>query len=149
MPTGPMHVYDSALEALLASRSPSLATSPLTAVLLNPRHTVDLTSHRVFADIAGDEISDTDYKRRTLTGTRVQLETGGPVFLSDSVSFGNPVTLGPVGYMALVFGRAAGLKSDSALLGISELSIGGAVEAQRNVFRVSPPLDGWFQLSRS
>ena len=148
MAAGPLLVYNKALNGLLDGSLPSLTTSPLSAVLLSPSHSVDLGAHETLADITADEITNADYARVEVTGERVEYDASGPCFHSDSINFGDPVTLGPARYVVLVCGAPGGLEADSPLLGIADLTSGGAVEAQRSKFMVSPPTEGWFSLVR-
>ena len=148
MPSGPLLLYDTVLKGLLTCETPSLLETPITACLLKTSHVADLSAHTRFSDIEADELTARDYKRTVLTGRQVLQNTGIPSFTSDTVVFGDPVTIGPVRYMAFVFGAPYGLKASSPLLGIAELSTGGAVEAQRSAFSVASPESGWFSLAR-
>lgn len=148
MATGSMLPYDAILKGLLTRETPCLLETPITACLLAPSHVVDLSAHRVFSQIKASEIKDRDYKRVQVTGARVEDTSGRPYFHTDKLMFGDPVTLGPAGYLAFVFGLANGLTDNNVLLGISELAQNGAVEAQRSVFLVEPPADGWFHIQR-
>ena len=149
MPAGSMLMYDAALYGLLKCNLPNLETAPITAVLLSAAHIADLASHSVFADITQSEITGFDYARRLVTGGRIVANIGGPSFHSDTIQFGNPVTLGPAKYMAFIFGMPVGLKANSQLLGIASLAESGVVEAQRSNFALSPPASGWFQQARA
>ena len=148
MAAGPLLVYNKALNGLLDGSMPPLTNSPLSAVLLSPSHGVDLAAHETLADITVDEITNADYAPVEVTGERVEVGVAGPCFHSDAINFGDPVTLGPARYLVLVRGVPGGLQADSPLLGIADLTSGGAVEAQRSKFTVSPPAEGWFSLVR-
>ncbi|MBL4837965.1 MAG: hypothetical protein JKY34_10350 [Kordiimonadaceae bacterium] len=148
MAAGPLLVYNRALNGLFDGSLPSLTTTPLSAVLLSPSHGVDLAAHETLADITADEIENPDYAPAEVTGERVEVDASGPCFHSDTINFGDPVTLGPARYVVLVCGAPGGLEANSLLLGIAELTSGGAVEAQRSKFTVSPPAEGWFRLAR-
>ncbi len=149
MPAGPLRVYDSALHGMLNQSLPQIDATPLTALLLSPQHVVDFASHQVLADIKGHEISAMDYGRHSVKGARISMVPGGTAFFSDAINFGNPVTMGPVSFLAIVYGERQSLLDESPLLGIAELAVGGAVEAQRSGFSVSAPPEGWFFLTRS
>ncbi|MEX0299201.1 MAG: hypothetical protein AB3N28_09030 [Kordiimonas sp.] len=149
MPAGPLRVYDSALLGMLDQTLPPLDTATLTALLLSPRHVVDLASHQILLDIKDDEISAADYARASVNGARLSKVPGGASFFSDPIHFGDPVTMGPVSFLAMVYGELHSLSDASPLLGIAELSVGGAVEAQRSRFSISAPPEGWFFLTRS
>lgn len=150
MPAGPLSVYDSALSGMLSQSLPSLVSSPVSAVLLNPGHEVDLAAHSRFSDVEAFEIDMAEYRRQPVTGARVIPGVGGASFHTDTIHFGDPVTIGPVAYLVIAYGAVPRLSNDSPLLGIAELSVeGGAVEAQRSSFSVSAPASGWFEFSRT
>lgn len=143
--TGPLDLYDSTLDALAASSFPALSSAPLSAVLLAPNYVPDFALHSRFADIAAYEVPGGDSLRVLLTGTNV----AGAAFFSDDLIFGDPVTVGPVRYLALTIGAPNGLSDDSLLIGVADLSpLGGALEAQCGRFSVAAPAGGWFKISR-
>lgn len=148
MPSGPLLLYDQALEGLLSGALPSLETAPLTACLLAPNHQLNLSGHSQFLDVVDDEVPGRDYERVAITGQYIDRSGTVPSFHTDSVNFGNPVTLGPVRYMVFVCGSKGNLNVSSPLLGVLELSVGGVVEAQRSSFEISQPAEGWVRLSR-
>ncbi|MBL4791006.1 MAG: hypothetical protein JKY60_18815 [Kordiimonadaceae bacterium] len=146
MITGSLNLYDSALAGLLSGRCSSLANTSVTAVLLSPGYAPDFAAHSSFADIVQAELKGAAALRHLLTGTRIN----GAAFLSDSLLFGDPVTVGPVRYVAMVMGTPKGLGTESALLGFLDVAPeGAALEAQRARFEIIAPAEGWFRLSRT
>jgi hypothetical protein len=146
MPSGSLLVYDAALDALLKGTLPPFVSSPISAVLLSPSYVPNLAAHANFSDISASELSSSDTARLQLTGANVV----AAAFRSDTLIFGDPVTLGPVRYMAFVLGLPKSLQPSSPLLGVADLSpTGGALEAQRGRFEVSVPPGGWFSLARA
>jgi len=145
MLTGSLTLYDSALNALVAGSLPSLQSSPVSAVLLAPAYVPDTVAHARFADMSTHEVKSATEFRLQMTGVSVTVAT----FYSDDLVFGDPITLGPARYLALVLGFSAVLNADSPLLGYCDLVPGGgALEAQRGRFAVTAPAGGWFQLTR-
>ncbi|MFC3051649.1 hypothetical protein [Kordiimonas pumila] len=149
MDASPITLYDSALKVLLAGTMPALESARLAALLLRPSHTPSTASHAEFADILADEITGGTYARSAVTGLSVSLVDGAVRFTTDSIIFGNPVTVGPVRYLVLVFGSPKALVADSLLFGIADLApVGGALEAQNSGFTITPPASGWFTLTQ-
>jgi len=147
MDGGPITLYDSALYGMLACTQPGLV-SPITAVLLSAAHVPDMAEHTQFSHIKAEEIAGYDYARKQVTGQALSLVDGSVRFTSDTIQFGNPVTIGPVKYLALVFGSAGTLADSSVLLGLADLApSSGAVESQNSGFAITPPAEGWFSLS--
>jgi len=143
MPSGPFCLYEPTLDTMLRGTSPSLDTSPISAVLLAPTYVPDIKAHSLFSHVQDHEFMASSQARLLVSGKQVL----NAAFHSDDLIFGNPVTLGPVRYVAFVFGASKALKADSPLLGLIDLSpAGGAVEAQRGRFAVAVPEAGWFQL---
>jgi len=146
MPSGTLTLFDATLNALLRCALPSLETAPYTALLLAPGYVPNAATHSVFADVEAFELTSSEAVRVQLTGGLVT----AAAFHSDDIIFGDPVTLGPVRYMALLAGVPAALTSSSILLGVADLLPGGgALEAQRGRFSVSAPAAGWFSLTRA
>jgi len=148
MTAGPFLLYDSMLTALVAGALAPLPEADITAVLLSPAYVPDLAAHTAYGDVSAFEISGGDYHGLRLTGGAVApLSGAAAAFTSDPISWGDPVSLPPTRYMALVFGLPSALKSSSPLIGVQQLAT-GAVEAVRGAFTVSPPAGGWFHLAR-
>lgn len=149
MDGGPITLYDSALYGMLACTQPGLV-SPITAILLSAAHVSNMVAHSQFSHIKADEILGYDYARKQVTGQGLSLVDSSVRFTSDTIQFGNPVTIGPVKYLALVFGNKDTLADSSLLLGIADLApSGGAVESQNSGFAIMPPVEGWFSLSQA
>lgn len=149
-PTGPLLLYDQALLPLLRKSYPSLEEAGLIAVLLEAAYVPDLSTHSRFADIRADEIAAADYRRQVVTGGQLTASGGVVCFTSDPISWGNPVTLPPLRYMAILYGGPGLLTDDSPLLALMDLGpAGGAVEAVRGDFTLTPPNTGWFSLTRA
>ena len=145
MPAGALTLFDSTLTGLLRGTVPPLDTSPLTALLLAPGYAPNIAVHSVFADVEAYELKAVDAVRLLLTGTSVS----GASFQSDDLIFGDPVSIGPVRYMALLAGNPDALTPSSMLIGVADLTpTGDALEAQRGRFAVTAPTAGWFSLSR-
>jgi len=146
MPVGALCLYDATLDALLRGSLPPLEASPITALLLAPSYMPAPEQDSCLADVSAHEVLSADARRLQLTGINIS----GAVFHSDDLVFGDPITLGPVRYIAFLLGIATGLKPDSLLLGVADLSPGGgALEAQRGHFSVTAPASGWFRLTRA
>ena len=145
MLTGPLSLFDNALNRLVAGSFPALQSSPMSAVLLAPSYTPNITVDSRFADVSAYELLSAIGLRLQLTGVSVS----GASFFSDDLVFGDPVTLGPVRYLVFVEGRPAAINPDSLLLAYADLApSGGMLEAQRGRFSVAAPTPGWFQLTR-
>jgi|GEM_PF-3866433 len=148
--TGPLQLYDRSLVGLLDGSRKLLDEASLTALLLSSNYVPDLAVHRVLADVSAFEVSGGDYRRRSVTGGTILASTGAAAFSTDAISWGDPVTLPPVKYLAICYGALGTLAPDSQLLGVMNLA-GDApsVEAVRSSFSVSSPLGGWFSLTRA
>lgn len=150
MITGPLQLYDKSLVALLDGSRKLLDEAKLTALLLKTSYVPDLTVHSTLADISAFEVSGDDYQRRSVTGGAIQASPGAAAFTSDTISWGDPVTLPPAKYLAICYGALGTLALDSPLLGVMDLAQGApSIEAVRSSFRVTPPATGWFTLSRA
>ena len=145
MLAGALTLVDSMLNGLLRGTVPPLDTSPLTALLLAPGYVPNTAKHSVFTDIEAFELKANDAVRLLLTGTSV----AGGAFRSDDLIFGDPISIGPVRYLAFLAGNPGALAPSSMLIGVADLSpTGGALEAQRGKFAVTAPSAGWFNLAR-
>jgi len=144
MPTGTLCLFDSTLDGLLRGTVPALDTSVLTGLLLAPSYVPNPAAHSVFADVSAHEFMPENPFRKQLTGTHVTAQS----FHSDDIIFGDPVTLGPVRYLAFVIALSGVISPTTRLLGVADLSpAGGALEAQRGKFSVTAPPAGWFGLA--
>ncbi|WP_417451285.1 hypothetical protein [Kordiimonas sp.] len=147
MNTGSMMLYAPAFERLMTGAL-KLPLVSLSAVLLDGRYEQDVHQHERYSHIAPNELSGGDYKPVGVTGVRVEPVSGGAAFYTDPISWGDPVDLPPARFLALVQGWPGKLRADDALFGFVDLSpVGGAVEAQRGAFSVSPATNGWFALT--
>lgn len=134
----------SGMKALL-SASFRLLEDPLTVLLLAPSYEPDM-NHATFGAVAAHEVTSRDYNRVLLTGAQVSAPA---VFRSDPFHFGNPVTIGPVGSVALVGGLPNAVKESSPLLAVGNfLDNGTALESIRGPFTIMPSADGWFALTQ-
>ncbi|TNE60830.1 MAG: hypothetical protein EP335_17475 [Alphaproteobacteria bacterium] len=148
MTPGSFLLYDSVIASLGEGSLPPLDGAALTAMLLRPDHVPDLAAHCQLADVQAFEMEGGNYRRLALTGARLERVTGGVAFRSDPLIWGDPVDIGPAGYMVLAFGSPAKLVASATLLGIQQLA-DGAVEAVRSRFSIAPADAGWFHLGRA
>ncbi len=149
MAAGSFILYDVAISALAQASLPPLAEADIAAVLLLPSYAPDASGHMSYADLKAHELAAADYAQVRVTGSVVTPAAGGAFFISDAISWGDPVSFPPFKYMALVLGFAGSLKNADIILGVQDLNTTGAVEVNRGAVQVSPPSGGWFQITRA
>lgn len=118
-----------------------LVDGPVTAALLNPGYSFE-PMHASYGDVQDFELKSQDYAPRELTG---KIVVDPAIFTSDPIHFGSPVSLGPVGSVALVCAYSGAFKSTSPLLAVGEFTQ-GPVESIRASFILTPSEAGWFSL---
>ncbi|WP_262689790.1 hypothetical protein [Kordiimonas aestuarii] len=147
MNTGPMILYAPPFEHLMTGVL-RLPLARLSAVLLDGRYVPDMSQHDRYSHITPYELSGGDYGPVAVAGVRVEPVPGGAAFFTDPIIWGDPVDLPPARFLALLMSLPGKPKAEDALFGLVDLSpAGGAVEAQRGAFGVSPPTGGWFTLT--
>lgn len=148
--TAPLKLYDSALQALLLQEHAPLSDIPLSALLLASQYQPNPVGHATLADALSFEVTGGDYNRQQMTGAMLSRVSGGVMFTSDPLHWGDPVTMPLAGFLLLCRGRLGDLVPSSPLFGVMALTADGTpVEALRGAFTLSPPATGWFTLTRA
>ncbi|MCK0068043.1 hypothetical protein [Kordiimonas laminariae] len=139
-----MKLTQACMKAILSGDC-HLLDDPITAVLLSPAYSFENT-HRQYVDIKAFSLRSSDYQPTQLNGKRVFDPAS---FISDPINFGNPVTIGPVGAVALVKAFPKALKDTSLLLAVGNfINSGSPVESIRGPFILTPSPSGWFTFSQ-
>jgi len=149
MPVGPLQVSSPFLTELLSGQLSSLTGGPVSAILLNDAFLPDLVNDIFYSQIATSEVTGGDYMPAALTGASMTVIADGARFLTDDVSFGNPVHIPYCRYMALLVG-AIPLQPGARVIGIVDLATDAvAIQSINGEFTVAAPATGWFEVLRS
>ena len=116
-------------------------TDGVYAVLLNG-YTFSV-AHNAYSDVSTDELTDTDYDPVALTGKSVALVGNDVLYDSDTISFGDPVSIGPADGIALIVGSAASPDAADQLLFYAPLN---DVQSTDAVFQITTP-EGIYQIN--
>lgn len=143
MPQASLMFFESAKTDLLRGRL-AFDGIPMTAVLVPPGYDPDLTDHSVFDDLGFGK--DAPAHAVLVTGQAVIQDS----FKTDSLHFGDPITTGPVRYVAFVEATPQSLSADKRLIFLLDLTQGETIyEAQQGAFEIKAPAGGWFTLEAS
>lgn len=141
MATSAFTFYDSGKLAVL-NGSVKLGTDSLVMALATATYTPS-AAHSTWADVSANEVADTDYAEKAITGAAVTIASGTVTFDSDDISFGTAVSI-TAKYAILVKGTAGSLVAGDAIIGYVDLnSGGGSVSSTNSTFSVNTP-SGYF-----
>jgi hypothetical protein len=145
MAAGAWQVYETARERLMDG-SYDLDNDTFICLLLSNSHTPNLDTHVNLADISGDEITDTDYSRVTLTSVTWDETNGTVTFDADDIDFGTSVDI--TARYAAIFDDTHG---SDGLLCYSDLNDGGstAVSSTQGTFLITLNASGIFTLTQA
>lgn len=150
MDVGVMNIYTKAMESLLQGALGNLATDAVAAVLVGTGYTPNLATDTTWANVSVHELTDTDYAQQALTTVALTGVTDGYKFTSDTISYGDPVTILDAKYLVFVMGAATSLASTDKLLAVMDLRTeGGTVGAFNDNFSIVTPTNGWFTVTRA
>ena len=139
MAVGPFQFYAEFLRSL-GNKEVDLDSDTFIGVLIASTYTPSLSGHASITNISSHELSGGDYARVTLTSVTKTLTSTTMKWSSDTVNFGNPVTLS-----ARYFAIFDDTHASDRLVGIMDLNVGGPeVASTTGPFSVSPdPTLGW------
>lgn len=140
-------VYQQAMRAVLSGALPGFGGVGLSAHLMKPAFVPDQIGQETFADIIAYEITGSDYSPRSVNGIAVTAESGSWSLETDTIIFGDPVTVPPFRFLVMAYGPVAAPSSSKQLLLCTDLApSGGALEASDGALKVEMPSTGWLTI---
>lgn len=150
MQVQPMQCYHIFLKGLLDGTMPSLVSGDVSAHLFAVTYVPDLDVNMSLDDIKAHELSCVDYSPQSVRGCHVEARLApneGWFFSSDTLSFGDPITLPIFRYLVLASGLPRQNYEKKKLIAVADLAPGGAREVVNGKFEFLPSTDGWLAIS--
>lgn len=148
----PMLCYSGFLKALLEGSMPPLVSGDVSAHIFEVSYEPDLSGYAYMDGIKTHEIACSDYSPQQVTGRRVTpsvLPATGWIFASDTISFGDPITLPIFRYLVLASGLPRQDYATKRLVAFADLAPDGAREVINSKLEFLPGTDGWLAISSS
>jgi len=127
MPAGTFQVYDDWKLRTIQGDIQKPESNTLTMALLTSNYTPDTATQVTWGDISGDEVTDADYAKQTISNVSITLDGSTVVFDADTVSFGSSVSI-EAKYAVVMIGTG---DSTDPLITYVDLEEGG--DTQRSV----------------
>lgn len=145
MAAGTWQFYFTALQRF-KDGSYDLDTHTFVCALLDNAHTPDLAAHNDLTDVAGDEITDTDYARQTLASVTWDETNGTVTWDAADISFGSSVDI--AARYAVIFNDT---HAEDGLVCYVDLNDGGSsnVSSSQSEFTIQIAATGIFTYTQS
>jgi hypothetical protein len=145
MAAGTWQVYFTARQRL-SNADYDLDADTFICILLDNAHTPDLNAHVDLTDVAGEEITDTDYSRVTLTGVTYDQTNGIVTFDCNDIEFATTADISA--RYAVIFDDN---HAEDGLLCYVDLNDGGAanVSSSASQFLIQIAATGVFTLTQT
>lgn len=147
---GEMTAYEQTLKKVISGLLPGYINQGISAHLMALNFTPDVANDTALSDVSTAEITGPDYSPKPLTGLSVIAASGAVSIASDSILFGDPISLPSFRYLLFATGLPGASESSKQLVAYCDLapSGGGVREVVRGSLVFNQGTSGWLSFSQ-